>query len=263
VGGEVRIHHGHGTNHSEDAERCQTYFQNKSFIYMRKRVLKNPIAFIKKKLLGTVTHFATNEPVVALTFDDGPHPLYTPYILDTLGKFGVYATFFMVGKAAERYPEIVQMVAQAGHAIGNHSWEHKSFTTINGKEQYIQIRACERALSPYGQRIFRPPWGSENLASSIVAFYLRYKVISWNLQVGDWWDRNSQRMADQLISRTRPGSIILLHDSLYNKPYVDREAILQTLNLFLKRTDKKFHFKTIPEMFHLAQPIKKFSFKNK
>lgn len=160
-------------------------------------------------------------PVVALTFDDGPHPLYTHRLLDMLEKFGICATSFMIGKAAEKHPKLVQRIAQTGHAIGNNSWDHTSFTAITGKERRHQIRACERVLSPYGQRIFRPPRGNENVASCMDAFYLCYKVIAWNLEFGDWRDQHSRRMADQLTSR------------------------------------QKFRFAIIPEMFRIGRPIRR------
>jgi len=240
---------------------------------MLKIALKNQIALAARKVMGTVTHFAVSDPVVALTFDDGPHPVYTPRLLGILGKFGVCATFFMIGKAAERHPELVQRIAHAGHAIGNHSWDHTSFTAITGKERRDQIRACKRAISPYGQRIFRPPWGNHSLASSLDSFYLRYEVMGWNLDVGDWWDQDSRRMSGLLTSRVRPGSVILLHDSVFCKPCanqktsftvdsgripnVNREPMLLSLNSFLGRHAKSFHFATIPEMFRLGKPIRR------
>ncbi len=218
----------------------------------------NQIALVTRKLIGTTTRFDTKEFVVSLTFDDGPHPLYTPKVLSILEDFGVYANFFMVGKAAKSHPDIVQMVSRAGHSVCNHSWDHKSFPTITAKEQRYQIRECARVLSPYGrQRIFRPPWGRENLKSHINAFYLRYKVFAWDLEIGDWKDQSSQSMANQLISRVQPGSVILLHDSVYNKPDVGRENMLEALYLFLKRVDKEVHFKTLPEMLKFGRPVKR------
>lgn len=78
----------------------------------------------KKQLLGTITHVRTRDNVVAFSFDDGPHPESTPAILNTLKKYNARATFFMVGKSAFKYPELVLQIAKAGHAIGNHSWAH-------------------------------------------------------------------------------------------------------------------------------------------
>jgi peptidoglycan/xylan/chitin deacetylase (PgdA/CDA1 family) len=83
-----------------------------------------------------------------MTFDDGPDPEYTPRLLDILKKYQVHATFFiMVGEAAHNHPKLVRQVAQAGHAVGNHSWDHPSFPLISGRERRAQIRACAEAIA--------------------------------------------------------------------------------------------------------------------
>jgi len=115
------------------------------------------LAVAERHLMGIITHVETQEEVAALTFDDGPHPEYTPRLLEILERLQARATFFMVGEAAQRHREIVRRVADAGHAIGNHSWDHPSFPQITGRERREQIRPCERAIAPYGERIFRPP----------------------------------------------------------------------------------------------------------
>jgi peptidoglycan/xylan/chitin deacetylase (PgdA/CDA1 family) len=204
------------------------------------------------------------EPVAALTFDDGPDPEYTPRLLDILAEYEVHATFFMLGKAAERHPKLVKMVAEAGHAIGNHSWDHPSFTAISGKQRRKQIRACEQAVAPYGQRMFRPPWGNQSLASRLDALYLGYEVVAWGVEVGDWWNEDSQRMTDLLMNRIRPGAIILLHDAIFSvpavnagtRPQVDREPMLRALTRFLDGLAQTYQFVTIPEMFRRGRPIR-------
>ena len=128
--------------------------------------------------VGTITRVSTSKPVAALTFDDGPDPVFTPRLLAVLHKHQAKATFFMVGKAAERHPDIVKEVAVAGHAIGNHSWDHPSFPLISRRERWAQVRACEKAIAPYGQRLFRPPYGDQNLLSRLEASWLGYQVIT-------------------------------------------------------------------------------------
>src|SRR5262249_49636601 len=118
-------------------------------------------------LQGTIISVVTREPVAALTFDDGPHPEYTPRLLDILEQYKVHATFFMVGEAAQKHPELVGQVAHAGHTVGNHSLDHPFFPSIPKHERQRQIRACEQALAPYGRRLFRFPYGAENLASHV------------------------------------------------------------------------------------------------
>jgi peptidoglycan-N-acetylglucosamine deacetylase len=123
-------------------------------------------------LLGTITHVVTQDHVVALTFDDGPHPEFTPRLLEILRGHQARATFFMLGEAARRYPDLVKQVATEGHAIGNHSWDHPSFPLITARQQQQQIIACAQALAPYGQRLFRPPYGHQSMPSRLTAFRL-------------------------------------------------------------------------------------------
>lgn len=176
--------------------------------------------------LGTLSHVVTAEPVVALTFDDGPDPESTPRLLELLAHHEARATFFMLGVAAQRHPDLVRKVAMAGHAIGNHSWDHPSFPFISGRERRRQIRACAGALAPYGTRLLRPPYGYQDLASRLDAWWLGYRVIGWSLDVGDWYGDDGKAMAKRLQREIRPGSVILLHDALFVKPAAEREHVL-------------------------------------
>src|SRR3989442_6464090 len=108
-------------------------------------------------LLGSITHVATAESVAALTFDDGPHAASTPQLLEILARHQARATFFMLGQFALQYPELVRRIAQAGHAIGNHSWDHASFPFITGRQRRGQIRARARLTSPPPQERLCPP----------------------------------------------------------------------------------------------------------
>ena len=143
---------------------------------------------VMRHFLGSITHVATADPVAALTFDDGPHAEYTPRLLDILARHHARATFFMLGQSAIQYPDLLRRIAQAGHAIGNHSWDHASFPFITGRQRREQIRACARAIAPYGQRLFRPPYGEQSLASRLNILRMRYKVILFNCEVGDWFN---------------------------------------------------------------------------
>jgi peptidoglycan-N-acetylglucosamine deacetylase len=91
------------------------------------------------------------------TYPHRPHPQFTPPLLDILEKYRAHETFFMLGEAAHQYPELVRRVAQAGHTIGNHPWDHSSVPFISRHARLEQIEACEQAISPRGQRLFPPP----------------------------------------------------------------------------------------------------------
>jgi peptidoglycan/xylan/chitin deacetylase (PgdA/CDA1 family) len=200
---------------------------------------------------GTITHVFTRDPVAALTFDDGPRPEFTPHLLDILDRHGAQATFFMVGQAAQNHPELVQQIAQAGHAIGNHSWDHPSFPLITGRERRAQLRACAKAIAPYGQPLFRPPYGHQSTASRLDAFWLGYQVVTWNLHAYDWLDHDANWMVNRLMNQIRPGSIVLLHDTLFRstvKRATDRKPMLDAVNMLLERLGQSFHFVTVPEL---------------
>jgi peptidoglycan-N-acetylglucosamine deacetylase len=207
---------------------------------------------------GTITSVVTRDSVAALTFDDGPHPEYTPRLLDILQRYEVRATFFMVGEAAQRHPELVQQVAQAGHAVGNHSWDHPFFPSLPSDERQKQIRSCEQALVPYGQKLFRPPYGAENLASHLDALSLYYQVVNWSLDAEDWLERDPAWMADVLTRGIQPGSIVLLHDAICGShepvPQYNREPMLAALTQFLEGLGGRFRFVTIPELLRHGQP---------
>jgi peptidoglycan/xylan/chitin deacetylase (PgdA/CDA1 family) len=212
---------------------------------------------VMRRLVGTITHVSTQSPVVALTFDDGPHPEFTPRLLDVLNKYQAHATFFMVGTTAQRYPELVKRVAQAGHAIGNHSWDHPSFPLITKPERRAQIRACAEAIAPYGSRLFRPPYGHQNTASRLDALWLGYRVITWNVVAYDWLDHDADWITTRVIHEIRSGNIILLHDSLYHlieERYADREPVIDAVNRLLEQLGRRYRFVTVPELLLHGRP---------
>jgi peptidoglycan/xylan/chitin deacetylase (PgdA/CDA1 family) len=229
------------------------------------QILQKLFELTTRNIIGTISRVVTQESVVALTFDDGPHPDYTPRLLDILEKYQAQATFFMVGEAAQRQPELVRRVAQAGHAVGNHTYDHRSLPLLRGPERRAQLRRCRQALAPYGQRLFRPPFGDQNVGSRLDALWLGYQVIGWSLHAQDWLDQPAEQMADRLIERLRPGSIVLLHDALY-QPTIqqagDRHATFQAVELVLAELSQQFRFVTIPELLRSGRPVRHLWYKS-
>lgn len=217
----------------------------------------------KNRFLRTITRFDVCAPVAALTFDDGPHAEFTPRALALLKKYDAKATFFMVGESARRMPELVRKVAADGHTIGNHTLDHVSMASTQRKDRLRQILEAEWVLAPFAKPLFRPPWGHQTEASRLDLFFLRYKVICWNVEVSDWSETSAERMASQLISKTQPGSVILLHDAILTgntaaeklAVHSDRGAMFCALELFLDHMKGKVRFVTIPEMFKLGKPV--------
>jgi peptidoglycan/xylan/chitin deacetylase (PgdA/CDA1 family) len=203
-------------------------------------------------LLGTITRVSTRKPLVALTFDDGPDPASTPDVLTLLDRYDAKATFFMVGKRAAAHPDIVQAVHDAGHAIGNHTWSHDSLRFASPSKGYKQVRLCKQVLTSYDSRLMRPPYGEQSLTSRLIAALLGYQVILWTRDVHDWREDNVDQIRDGLIQAARPGSIILLHDSICTNKDVpvvrDRDTMLEGLEDFLDQHGDKYRFVTLPEL---------------
>jgi peptidoglycan/xylan/chitin deacetylase (PgdA/CDA1 family) len=206
---------------------------------------------------GPIAEVRTSGPVVALTFDDGPDPRSTPKLLQILARHSAHATFFMVGKSAAQYPEIVAQAAAAGHAVGLHSWDHPSFPLISGKERRQQLRACARALAPHGTGLFRPPFGQVTPQVQYDVWRVGYQTITWNLDSGDWRNDDAKSIADSLSARIRPGCIVLLHDALYttsDNRFCNREPTLEAVNVVLGRLSGRFRFASLPELLRQGPP---------
>lgn len=207
--------------------------------------------------LGTVTHVATDEPLAALTFDDGPHPLYTPRLLDVLARHGARATFFVVGEQARRHPEIVARAAAEGHTIGNHTFSHAAVPAIPRCERVAELRACAAALGPHAGRLFRPPYGFQSVGSRLDALRLGYDVICWSLSAFDWQPREAGWMAEFMIRRITPGTIMLLHDRLHTadtQAAGDRTAMIAAVDALLAATHGRLRFVTVPELMQAGRP---------
>ncbi len=216
-----------------------------------KKTLRKPFSFVLRNTIGTIVSVSTDKPIAALTFDDGPNPEFTPQLLDVLDKYNAKATFFMVGKAARNCPKLVKKIANNGHAIGNHSWNHPSLPLLRASQRKKQILACQRAIAPYGQKLFRPPYGHQSLASHVDAFQLGYKVVGWDIAAEDWLGNNVEFMVEKTATKIRPGSIILFHDRLHtfwDKKFADRQPMLKTIDTILEQFRNKFDFVTVPEL---------------
>lgn len=219
--------------------------------------LRRHLKRVALSVMGTITSVVTREPVVALTFDDGPHPEFTPRLLDLLEGHDARGTFFCLGRFAREHPLIVRRAAEAGHVIGNHSWDHPSFPHISGRERRAQLRACAEALEPYGRPLFRPPYGSQSPASRFDALWLGYRVVAWNVPGHDWSERTADEIADHLVRAIRPGAIVLLHDRFSiapNRRLFDRTPMVEAVEVVLRTLGDRFRFVTVPELLRYGRP---------
>ena len=162
---------------------------------------------------------------IALTFDDGPHPRLTPKILDVLDKYGIKATFFVIGINAEYYPSALEEIINRGHEIGNHTYSHPHINDINKTVLKAEIESCEEVLflsTNCHTRLFRPPEGMIDGGVKSVLRDLDYKVILWDIDTRDWAQTPPREIASHVIKNIKSGDIILMHDYIsYNSPTVE------------------------------------------
>ncbi|MBP1999039.1 peptidoglycan/xylan/chitin deacetylase (PgdA/CDA1 family) [Paenibacillus shirakamiensis] len=151
---------------------------------------------------------------IALTFDDGPDPLYTPQLLDLLKQFDAKATFFVVGSNAERYPEIIKRIHEEGHQIGIHNYVHKTNWLMRPAMVKKQIAQTDHIIHQItGERtyFYRPPWGIVNLFD--FSKKNDTQIVLWSSMFGDWRYRvGTERLTRRMLKKLSPGEIFLLHD---------------------------------------------------
>ena len=177
------------------------------------------------------------EKKIALTFDDGPHPI-TPQILMLLKKYNAKATFFCIGKNVEKHPEILKQIIDDGHSIGNHSYSHSHFFDFFRKDRIVEeINQTNTIIEKFtGKKIlfFRPPYGVTNPSIKRALEITKHKVIGWNIRSMDGLIKNEKINYNRIAKRVAPGSIVLLHDTSSNSV-----SVLEQLLLFLQSNNYK------------------------
>ncbi|WP_243026973.1 polysaccharide deacetylase family protein [Thermus albus] len=156
-------------------------------------------------------------PYAALTFDDAPHPLFTPLLLDLLKRLGLKATFFVIGRNAEAYPYLVRDLVAAGHELGNHTYHHLRLPGLPEEEIRQEILQCNRVLEQISgspPHLFRPPGGRFNRTVLQVAKDLGLVTVFWTDDPGDYAGLPRPVLESRLLGHLRPGGIILLHDNV-------------------------------------------------
>jgi len=175
---------------------------------------------------------------VALTFDDGPNPDATPLILDALKARGVRATFFILGRHAEQWPDLVRRVADEGHAIGNHGYFHRKLhfksPSYVRTDLTLGTQAIEHA-SGYHPRFFRAPHGFRSPWVTSIARSLGQRTVGWSFGVWDSDRPGADVIVDRILSKTEPGSILLLHDGDGYDPHGDRAQTAQAVPVIVDR----------------------------
>ena len=212
----------------------------------------DPASFRHRRFSNKVVTRFKSSDAVALTFDDGPDPQFTPQLLEILKKHGASATFFVLGRQAELYPYVLRQILEAGSEIANHSYDHPSFSLLSTARKIAELGHCERAIGKAGKKYFRPPFGHANGGTPRWASLLGYVTVCWSADVTDWEVDDPGTIEGLLDGNVRPGAILLLHDRLETATdarHFDRGAMLSALDVFLARSKDSWKFNSLTEMF--------------
>jgi peptidoglycan/xylan/chitin deacetylase (PgdA/CDA1 family) len=201
----------------------------------------------------TITYFvATDEPVVAFTFDDGPAPKWTPTVLDALDEWQVPATFFMVGKNLAAHADVVRGRLDR-HEVGNHTWSHADLATLDRQRVRDQITRAHdtiRRVTGRSPTLLRPPYGHLGGSTILAADSLHYDVVLWSHQMREKKFRNDPgAQARDIIDNVRPGSIVLAHDVGPARRLV---ALRRLGEMFAGLKARGFRFVTVSELMNLG-----------
>ena len=179
-----------------------------------------------------VARVDTEERLVALTFDDGPDPTHTPRVLAALDHHQVKATFFMVGRNVERYPDVAREVLRRGHEIGNHSYSHPKLVLMSPRrvrEEVERTDALLREIGVSGEIHFRPPHAAKFIVLPYVLMQMRKLSVLGDVDPEEWKRPSAAVMTESILRQVRPGSIIGLHDPMGVETLRTLENILPAL----------------------------------
>lgn len=203
------------------------------FRYFSKRVLKK---------------IPVNGKRIAVTFDDGPDPRYTPQLLDLLKKYRIRATFFVLGEKVKANPDIIERIVREGHVIGLHANKHIGAPIRSYKAMKKDFHDSIEVLRGMGVKVnlYRPPWGLVNIVSSKFIHQYDFKPVLWSLHASDWSKYVDEEYIEKtLLKKVRPGDIVLLHDGRGAKDAPQRT--INALEIALPELQKMGYEFVVPE----------------
>lgn len=154
----------------------------------------------------------TDTPSLFLSFDDGPHPQITPWVLDLLKKYNAKATFFCVGENVRKYPDVFQRILDEGHAVGNHTHNHLNGWNTRNELWLQNVKQCAEVVDT---KLFRPPYGRVSPGQTISLRKQGYRIVMWSILSRDFDQQLDQMESlNAMIQESQDGSIIVFHDSL-------------------------------------------------
>ena len=222
---------------------CFGIWQGLNWLYPTSVSADNPTEIT----LPEDTPSTDSKKLIALTFDDGPHPVTTPRLLDGLSQRGVHATFFLIGKQISDNAELVQTMDLMGHQIGLHTYDHVQLAGLSSSQIMRQLEDNKQVLQTLlGRSDFwvRPPYG---ITDSTVENCVNAPLIIWSVDPEDWRDQNADRVVEHVVSHAEDGAIILMHD-------IFPESVDAALRIVDELKAQGYEFVTVEEMF-LARGI--------
>jgi peptidoglycan/xylan/chitin deacetylase (PgdA/CDA1 family) len=197
-------------------------------------------SFIKRLFSNYVWDLPNTQNKIYLSFDDGPTPEITEWVLEELKKYNVKATFFCIGNNIQKHPKLFQKVINEGHVIGNHTYNHMNGWKTETKTYLENISLCEKQIQKSSienlqSKIFRPPYGKIKTAQAKIVRRLGYKIIMWDVLSADFDQTiTHEKCLENVISNVKSGSVIVFHDSIkasHNLKY----ALPETLNILKEK----------------------------
>lgn len=192
--------------------------------------MENRLAHIAGRIFTkALWHIPTNAQKVYLTFDDGPHPTITPWVLDLLDTYSFKATFFCIGNNIDKYPDVFNNIIKRGHTVANHSQNHLKGLKTSNKDYFSDI---EKMGIHFNNTLFRPPYGKIKL-SQYNYLKRKYQLVFWDVLSKDYDNNISpEKCLSECIRHTRPGSIVVFHDS--DKAFKNLSYVLPNYLDYLK-----------------------------
>lgn len=191
---------------------------------------------------------------LALTFDDGPNPAWTPRLLEMLAAHEIRATFFLLGGYAQAEPELVRRIVAAGHVVGNHSWSHPDLALARCariREELTRTREMLEQITGVSVRYFRPPYGSRRPATLAIAREMGMTPVLWNAMTTDWSETSGERIAERLgakidrIARRGRAVNIVLHDGCHLDRHAYRAPSMAAAQMLVSRYRPTHRFVTV------------------
>lgn len=189
--------------------------------------------------------------LVALTFDDGPDPRYTPHVLDTLKRYGIHATFFLCGNKVALYPDLARRIVAEGHTLGNHTETHPRLEGEDLRDVRLEIDRCESEITAVtGQRplLFRPPRGLLSRPIMATVTDRGYRIVNWSLAFDRAKEKNSRVLRDRVLRLAKSGDIILMHDGSNSKSDERAPTLRELAGIIDGLEARGFHFATVNDL---------------